>query len=175
MPCAWAISILRSFIIRSGQKRKPNDAKVSFQLAELHRAARDYVRAADAYSNSIRVSRDRYPMAFFHLGEMLMQSGNYEDGKKNFLKFKRYAANMSDPWYKKLVRIKVEGCELGMELQDSVNTAEVDHLDSSINKAHIEFSPIPLDTATLIYGSLKSDEVDFYSIEEIRQFSDSNP
>ena len=148
-------------------KRKPNDAKVSFQLAELHRAARDYVRAADAYDNCIRVSRDRFPMAFYHLGEMQMQSGNYEDGKKNFLKFKKYASNMSDPWFKKLIRIRVEGCELGMELQDSVNTAEVDHLDSSINKAHIEFSPIPLDTATLIYGSLKSDEVDFYSIEEI--------
>ncbi|MFT4524606.1 MAG: OOP family OmpA-OmpF porin [Bacteroidia bacterium] len=148
-------------------KRKPNDAKVSFQLAELHQSARDYVRAADAYYNCIRVAGDRFPIALYHLGNMQMQSGNYNDAKKNFSKFKRFANDMNDKWYKKLVKIKIEGCLLAIELSDSVNTAEVDHLDSSINKAHIEFSPIPIDTATLIYGSLKSDEVDFYSVEEI--------
>jgi outer membrane protein OmpA-like peptidoglycan-associated protein len=68
---------------------------------------------------------------------------------------------------KRVTLAKIEGCELGISLRDSVNKAEVTHLDESINKAHIEFSPIPLDENTLVYGSLISDKVEFYDMEEL--------
>jgi len=148
-------------------KRKPNNAAVGFQLAELYRLTRDYALASDAYWKVLKLVGPKYPMALYHAGDMYMQVGNYEDAKKNFSKFKRFASDMKDPWFKKLVLAKMKGCELGISLRDSVKSAEVEHLDETINKAHIEFSPIPIDSTTLIYGSLKSETIDFYSVEEI--------
>jgi len=148
-------------------KRKPNNPKVSFQLAELYRQTRDYTKAADSYKNAVRSSGEKFPMARYRLGEMQMHLGKYQSAQKNFKKFKRVASDMKDKGLKKLTLAKIEGCNLGMAFMDSVNKAEVQHLDTTINKAHIEFSPIPLDSTTLIYGSLKSDEVEYFSIEDI--------
>ena len=40
---------------------------------------------------------------------MQMQSGQYDKARRNFSKFKRFASDMNDKWYKKLVKIKMEG------------------------------------------------------------------
>ncbi|MFT4981411.1 MAG: OOP family OmpA-OmpF porin [Bacteroidia bacterium] len=149
-------------------KRKPENAAAVHQLAELYRGARDYEHASDAYWKYIKLTGGhKKPMALFHAGDMFMQTGKYKDAKSNFIKFKRFASEMDDKWYRRVTANKISGCELAMAMQDSVNTAEVGHLDKSINKAHIEFSPIPLDENTLIYGSLVSEEVEFYDLEDV--------
>lgn len=149
-------------------KRKPENAKVTLQLAELYRGARDYEHASDAYWKYLKLTGGQQnAMALYHAGDMFMQTGKYKEAKSNFIKFKRYAAKMDDRWFKRLTEYKIEGCELAISLMDSVNKAETAHLDKSINKAHIEFSPIPLNEETLIYGSLISDEVEFYDMDEL--------
>ncbi len=149
-------------------KRKPENAKVVFQLAELYRGARDYEHASDAYWQFLKLTGgQKNPMALYYAGDMFMQTGKYEEAKSNFIKFKRFASNMDDKWYRRITENKIEGCELAISLRDSVNKAEVEHLDESINKAHIEFSPIPLDDNTLVYGSLVSEGVEFYDVEEL--------
>jgi outer membrane protein OmpA-like peptidoglycan-associated protein len=148
-------------------KRKPENDAVMFQLAELYRQSRDYEHASESYWKVLKlVGGNKYPLALFHAGDMYMQAGKYKDAINNLSKFKRMASDMKDPWLKKLTLIKLEGCEMAVALQDSVNTAETEHLDETINKAHIEFSPIPVDSVTLIYGSLVSDQVEFYDIED---------
>lgn len=149
-------------------KRKPENASVILQLAELYRNARDYEHASDAYWNYLKLTGgQKNQMALFHAGNMFMQTGKYEEARSNFIKFRRYAKRMDDRWYRCVTEYRIAGCELAMSLRDSVKKAEVQHLDESINKAHIEFSPIPMDDNTLIYGSLISDEVEFYDMEEL--------
>ena len=149
-------------------KRKPENAQVVLQLAELYRGARDYQHASDAYWKYLKLTGgQKNPMALYHAGDMFMQTGKYKEAKSNFIKFRRFAKAMDDKWYSRLTNNKIAGCELGISLQDSVNKAETEHLDKSINKAHIEFSPIPLNEETLLYGSLISDEVEFYDMEEM--------
>ena len=150
-------------------KRKPDNVAVSFQLAELYRNSRDYAHASESYWKVLKSNggANKYPMALYHAGDMDMQTGKYKEAKSNFIKFKRIASDMKEGWWKKLTLNKIEGCEYAISLQDSVNSAEVEHLDASINKAHIEFSPIPIDSNTLIYGSLVSEEVEFYDLDEI--------
>ncbi len=149
-------------------KRKPENAAVIYQLAELYRGARDYQHASDTYWKYLKLTGGQQkPMALYHAGDMFMQTGKYEEAKSNFIKFKRFASDMDDKWYRRLTLNKIAGCELAISLRDSVNKAEVDHLDESINKAHIEFSPIPFDSITLVYGSLVSEEVEFYDIEDV--------
>jgi len=157
------------FYYKEWSKRKPENVEVSFQLAELYRNSRDYAHASDSYWKVLKSKGgvDKYPMALFYAGDMDMQNGKYNEAKSNFIKFKRLASDMKDPWWKKQTLIKIEGCEYAILLQDSVNTAEVEHLDASINKAHIEFSPIPVDSTTLIYGSLISDGVEFYDLDAV--------
>lgn len=149
-------------------KRKPENAKVILQLAELYRNARDYEHSADAYWNYLKLTGGQNnQMALFHAGNMFMQTGKYEEARSNFIKFKRYAKQMDDLWYRRITEYRIAGCELAISLRDSVKKAEVQHLNQSINKAHIEFSPIPMDENTLIYGSLMSDQVEFYDMEEL--------
>lgn len=149
-------------------KRKPENAKVVLQLAELYRGARDYQHASDAYWKYLKLTGgQKNSMALYHAGDMFMQTGKYQEAKSNFIKFRRFAKEMDDKWYRRVTNNKIEGCELAISLLDSVNKAEVEHLDESINKAHIEFSPIPLDENTLLYGSLISDKVEFYDMEEV--------
>lgn len=151
-------------------KRKPNNDVVMLQLADLYRNSRDYQHASETYWKVLKLVGDKHPMALFYAGDMDMQTGKYDGAVKNFKKFKRFASEMKDPWYKKLLQAKIEGCEMALQLRDSVNTAEVEHLGETINKAHIEFSPIPLDSVTLVYGSLISEEVEFYDIEDTTNF-----
>ena len=149
-------------------KRKPENDAVMFQLAELYRQSRDYEHASECYWKVLKlVGGSKYPLALFHAGDMYMQTGKYRDAVNNLSKFKRLASDMKDPWLKKITLLKLEGCEMAISMMDSVNTAEVEHLDESINKAHIEFSPIPIDSTTLIYGSLVSEQVEFYDIENM--------
>ena len=150
-------------------KRKPDNVEVSFQLAELYRNSRDYAHASESYWKVLKSKGgvDKYPMALYYAGDMDMQNGKYAEAKSNFIKFKRIASDMKDGWWKKLNLNKIEGCEYAIALQDSVLSAKVEHLDESINKAHIEFSPIPLDSTTLIYGSLVSDGVEFHDLDEV--------
>lgn len=149
-------------------KRKPENAAVTLQLAELYRNARDYEHASDAYWKYIKLTGgQKKPMALYHAGDMFMQTGKYEEARSNFIKFRRFAKEMDDKWFRRITSYKIDGCELAIAMRDSVNKAEVTHLDESINKAHIEFSPILLDENTLVYGSLISEEVEFYDIEEV--------
>lgn len=149
-------------------KRKPENDVVMYQLAELYRGTRDYAHASEAYWKVLKLKGgDKYPMALYYAGDMDMQCGKYEGAKKNLLKFKRFASEMNDPWLKKMTQSKLQGCDMAIAMRDSVNTAEVEHLDESINKAHIEFSPIPIDSVTLVYGSLVSDGVEFYDMTEV--------
>lgn len=150
-------------------KRKPENVEVNFQLAELYRNSRDYAHASESYWKVLKSKggENKYPMALFFAGDMDMHTGKYSEARSNFIKFKRIASEMKDKWWKKLTLNKIEGCEYAISLKDSVNSAEVEHLDASINKAHIEFSPIPIDSTTLIYGSLVSDEVEFYDLNEV--------
>lgn len=149
-------------------KRKPENDVVMYQLAELYRETRDYAHASEAYWKVLKLKGgDKYPMALYYAGDMDMQCGKYEDAKKNLSKFKRFANDMKDPWFKKMTLSKIDGCEMAIAMRDSVNSAEVQHLDESINKAHIEFSPIPVDSSTMIYGSLVGDGVEFYDMTEV--------
>lgn len=157
------------FYYKEWAKRKPENVAVSYQLAELYRNSRDYARASEAYWKVLKSKGgvDKYPMALYYAGEMDMQSGKYQEAKSNFIKFRRHAASMKDKWWRKRTQNKIDGCEYALALRDSVHSAKVQHLDASINKAHIEFSPIPIDSTTLIYGSLVSDGVEFYNIDQI--------
>ncbi len=153
-------------------KLKPEDYDVAFTLAELYRASRDYKQAQDWYLKTYTGDSKKYTLSLYYYALMLKMNGNYELAKENFKKFKKKYRGQHKS--KSLVKNQVKGCDMAKDLIDSPINITITHLDTSINKAHIEFSPVPKDDNTLIYASLKADSIEYFAIEDnkkpIRKF-----
>ena len=92
-------------------------------------------------------------------------NGDCESSIKDFRTFKKvYKGGKDVRKYSKRVKNEVAGCELSKILMDSALNVVITHLDTSINKAHVEFSPTLINDSTLIYASLKSDTVPYFSL-----------
>lgn len=146
-------------------ERKPDNYSVVFKVAELYRLTRNYVEAEIWYQKIIGSSLDDFPSSIFYIAIMQMSLEKYEDAKANFLKSKKKIRKLKDATkYRKLIKSGLLSCDYAISLRDSNKTAVIEHLDTSINQPHIEFSPIPINETTLVYGSLKDDGVNYYDV-----------
>ena len=152
------------FYYKEWSSRKPENTKITYQVAELYRLTRDYVNAEIWYQKLTDTHLDDYPASLFYLARAQMNLAKYKDAKSNFIKNKKVLRNLKDRKYKKLNANGLLSCDYAISLKDSNNTGIVEHLDTSINKPHVEFSPMALNDKTLIYGSLKDSGVNYYDV-----------
>jgi OOP family OmpA-OmpF porin len=148
-------------------KRMPESAKASFQMAELHRLTRNYTEAETWYAKTLKLDAERFPMAYFHLGDAQLSQEKHDAASKNFLSFKKVAKGVKDDRYRKLVGNRLLSCSYAIAMKDSARSALVASLGKDVNGPHVEFSPIVMNDSTLIYGSLMEDEVRYYGLETI--------
>jgi len=153
------------FYYEEWSRRKPDKIKIAYQVAELYRVTRDYIQAEIWYSKIAKNNSNDYPLSLYYLATTQMSLQKYEEAKANFLKFKKASRGMKDRSYKKLSKTGVLSCDYALTQKDSNATAVIEHLGNSINQPHIEFSPIPIDKNTIIYGSLKDDGVNYYDVK----------
>ncbi len=157
---------------------KPENYTVAFKLADLYRKARDYKKAEPLYLKCYNGDTEEYVRGLFYYALMLKMNGNYIKAKENFLKFSKEFAKNKDKdnkIYKKLAKNEVAGCDITKELIEHPLKLAMTHLDTSINKAHVEFSPFPINDSTLLYASLRADSIEHYSTGDsvkmpVRQF-----
>lgn len=143
---------------------RPNNLNAAFKLAELYRKSRDYKNAEFWYKKVYDENPSKFIEAQFYYGLMQKMSGDYEGAKETFLKFRKNAKNLKNSrYYKKLVRNEISGCELAPVLMDSSLKVLITHLGNSINMAHIDYNPVPVDKETMYYSSLKADKVEYYN------------
>ena len=139
-----------------------------YEIANLYRKARDYQKSEKAYKIIIDNVLTKYPDAQFYYARMLKANGNYEAAKAEYIKFNT-SKNNSDieniKQLKKLAKAEIAGCDTAIELSKGKYSTIVTHLNETINKAHVESSPLLLDSNTLIYGSLNEEDLKLYSIE----------
>lgn len=147
-------------------KRKPKDNKLNFQVAELFKITRNYKKAEIWYAKLDSVNPKAYPLAVFELARMQMAQGKYEAAKENFLAFKKLARYVDDIYYRDQYKKGIASCDFALSQKDSTDAAVTTHLDRSINKPHVEFSPIIIDENNIIYGSLNIAGVEYYNINE---------
>lgn len=148
---------------------KDYDARL--ELAHLLRKARNYSEAKDhfysVYNETITEVRRRvtvqYPEALFWYAVMLKREGDYKESITFFEKFKD--ARTRDRYLRGRVDNEIEGCEMALEMMKEEREIEITHLDTSINWPNIEFSPILLNDSTLIYASLREDEIQYFPTE----------
>ncbi len=148
-------------------KLKPNNLKYQYRLAEFYRKTRDYKQADYWYGKAYKGNPDKYLLALYYQAQMQKSGALYEISKENFLIFiKKSKALKEGKYYKKLAKMAVQGCDMAISTKDSVPQIMIQHLDTSINKAHIESNPIYVDAQTVNYVSMRVEKLEYYSDQD---------
>lgn len=139
--------------------RKRLQRKSYYNLAECYRLSHYYEMAEKTYARVFEDYPEKIPESQFYLAHMQMMNGNYSEAKLNFVNFKKSYNEADSSIYKIQTKYYIVGCDSAMRFVLDPLDIKVSHLDTSINKAHVDFAPIPLNDSILLYGSLRSDSI----------------
>lgn len=135
-----------------------SDSKIQFKIAESYRKTRDYEKASAFYLKSYESSKNS--MALYYYADMCKSTSQYEKAKEYYSKFtKEYKGSESS--LKKQAKKEISFCD---SIKNIINQSQkfiVQHLDTSINKAHVELSPISLTENTMLYSSLRTNKKEY--------------
>jgi len=145
-------------------KLKPNNGQVAYKLANAYRVNRDYISAQEWYDKAIKFNPDN-GLAYYYYGLMLKTNGNCDKAKEQFAKFKKQGGRSPQSVeLKKQMKADIIGCDSAIAFTKQLNKVTITHLDTTINKIHVEHSPVMLDTNTLLYSSIRTDKK-VYTVE----------
>lgn len=143
-------------------KRKPQNTEITFKLAQLYYKSRNYPMAKEYFSQVYDADKETFPEALFYRGLMKKMTSDYKGAKEDFQAFEKLIKGTKlTIEYKKKIKNEINGCDLADKLKEKPLDVFILHLDTSINKAHVEASPFPLSGNTILYSSLKADQL-FY-------------
>lgn len=154
-----AVNYLKEYV-----KRKPNDLQQTYLLAQLYMKVRDYQNAQNTFSRVYQTKPEKYIDALFYSAILNKNLGKYNEAYSEFTLYEKQTKK--DKLDKTKLRNEISGCRLALRLKDTLVSTEIIHLDTSINKPHIEFSPLILNDSAFVYGSSEIDKLKYYSIEE---------
>lgn len=165
------------YFLEKYREIKPNNADVNYELANLHRHVRNYQQALVLYKKVVKDSDGKYPLAQFYYAQMLKSTGQYDEAIVQFNKFKRnYKDEKDSRDYNKLIKNEIEGCDSAKLIISSPLNINIKPMNNTVNSPHIELSPIPVNSNTFYYASLRVDSLvyfsdqNFDSIFPVRQF-----
>lgn len=142
---------------------KPDNYNAAYELAHLYRRSRDYKKAELLYKKIYDFNEKKYPKALYYYALMQKMNGDYSGSQQNFEKFKKKLKSLKESKnFAKVLKADIEGCIISPALKDSVLKVLITHLDTSVNKAHIDFAPVSVDKETMIYASLKADDIQYF-------------
>lgn len=141
--------------------------KYQYKLAEAYRLSRDYMKSEKLYMLVFQTKPKKYPKSQFYLAQMQMMNGKYEKAKENFIQFKKVYKDASDSsYFRKMVKLYVASCEVAPKILEDTLDVRIHHPDTSVNKSHVEMSPLPLNDSLLLYASLRSDTVVYVNADD---------
>jgi OOP family OmpA-OmpF porin len=143
-------------------EQKPNDYKAAFQLAEASRLSKNYKKAEEAYKKAYSLNPKKNALALFYYGAMLKSNGKYEEADKQFAKFKKEYNGKDKNNYSQQIKSNAKAAESAKTILSKQLKIFIQPLDSTINTAHIEFSPVYINDSTMMYASVKTDKT-FYN------------
>jgi outer membrane protein OmpA-like peptidoglycan-associated protein len=141
---------------------RPGSTKVQHQLGNLYYRERNYEKAADFLRKSFKGNRNKYMLDQYLYAVCLKIMGDYEQSKQQFSIFLKYVNKDKYKLYEDLADNQLDFFDSIPKILDNTQNVIISHLDSSVNKPHIDFNPIPYGNDKLIYASLKEDELKHY-------------
>ena len=149
------------------QKNQPKNSAYSMALGKLYQNARNYPMAKEYYTRTYENDKDAFPEALYYKALMEKMCGDYDVAKEDFQFFLKTIKGGAafDKNYKKFAKIEIDGCVLAKNKLNSALKVFINHVDTSINKAHVEMSPFPISNNKIIYASLKADKVKYIDLD----------
>ncbi|MBU0765408.1 MAG: OmpA family protein [Bacteroidetes bacterium] len=142
--------------------KRPKKAVIC-KLAELYRYARDYKKALWYYRSCYESDPAKNSDCLFRYAQMQKMNGNYNSALVNF---KLYQNTCSNGNFSVLLENEIKGCKLAQELINNPAGVSIVHLDTSVNKPHIELSPVPVTENELIFSSLRIGKDSYFMPDE---------
>ncbi len=139
--------------------------KVTFELADAYRKANDYKNAEHYYKQAYDLKPKKLIKALYYQGVMQKMLGDITAAKETLEKYKKNSKFDKSPGAaarKKLVKIQILGIDSMNLFTNKGSSLEITHLDTSINKAYMDVSPILYDKNSFIYVSLKADTLLYF-------------
>lgn len=134
------------------------DIKASYKLANMYFDTRNYAKANIFYDSVIAQKSKKYPLAYYRKGIVCMNLEEYDDAIEVLTKFRRIYKHHKDPNnYRRIASTYIESSTWAKNQTEIENKYEVFHLNGDLNHSNIDFSPFPIDSATLIYGAEYAD------------------
>lgn len=145
-------------------EKDSTDYQIRLRLANLYLQIRDYRKAETQFLRIYKKDRDKYAESVYYAALMEINQGKYDSALVNLDRFKTILKKkkLLRAAYKNIIENHISGCMNAMKILDAPADMNVVHLDTSINKAHIEFSPFPADEGSFIYASLKTDKIVYF-------------
>ncbi len=139
---------------------KPDKNMAAYTLAALYEKSRDYAKSAKQYRKVYKADSIKFIYALYKYALMLKSECHYDSALIFFNQYKNQNKNLrSDKMQSALLVNDIEGCTLALKANEKKNNIKIIHLDTSINKPHVEFSPMSIDDNTFLYASLRSDSM----------------
>ncbi len=141
-----------------------NKTKYLWQLAYQYQQSRDYLSAYKAFDKLVVKCPEREVLANYYKA-INAKSLGYNDEAYELLKKIRVRKQkrwMPD-YFEMLVESQTRGCELAIEMKDSINQRKMVELAPGINRPHIEFNPFYLSDTVFAYSSTALDTLAYYN------------
>ena len=152
---------------REYASKRPDDYQVQYHLGELRETLRDYKGASEAYLDAYKIN-DKTAQALYDHIRTLKMTGQIDSAKTKYqelydiIRKKRYKST-----WRRVVRDEIASCDTALNLMADSLDVLIQNVGDGINGPHAEFSPIPAEDSTLIFGALKEDEIKYYRLDSM--------
>jgi len=157
---------LASELYEKALSRDPTRIDVAYKLAMALYKSRDYEKAAKWFKYVKEADPKEYPEASYYYALMLIYQGKYMQAKRALLEFKTKHLNYLKTknyrkynFLKKQVEADLKTIAFALKAQKNPLKVDIIHLDSAVNSAYTEMSPLPLSDTELVYASLRADSL----------------
>jgi len=155
-----AITFLEAY-----QKTNKKDVEASILLGRAYMGTRDYERARRAFMRAYLTDKEKNQEALYYHALMQKSSNNYDSAKVVFQKFKKEYKG-DDKVLKKQAAREIVFCDSIQRLLGLEPVMIVKHLDTSINKVHVEAAPASLSENELVFTSFRTETKEYVQEED---------
>ncbi len=143
-------------------RRSKRNKEYKYKVATLLLKTRNYEAAKLLFADLIK-SKNKYTnIATFYYATILKMQGKYNEAQEYFSQLSENKKFMKDELNHYKIDIQIEGIKLANDTNYH-KKIYVNHLNSPINKPHLEASPIILNDTTFAFYSNSVDSIKFIS------------
>ncbi len=140
------------------------DYDMMLKLAKLYQRTRNYDQAAIYFKKVYSKSPEDHTEALYGYAQILKNKGKHEEAVEKLEKFEDKYRGYK--YSRRDIMDEIKTLKKVIEQKQTPLNVEIYHLDSSINRAHIEFNPLLINNNKFIYGSLRADTLPTIETEQ---------